>query len=157
MSGSALALLLLPLVGGLAALGITTLRRGRRLSLLRWGPDPGAAAAGPAAGPALDPVGGPAAETFDGPSLALVGGQVTGPARAVARPPAGRRLWMPIISRILLAACVLFWLLIVIGLAQETSKGGAGEAVLGAILITFIPTGIGVLLEVAYHRHRRPR
>jgi RsiW-degrading membrane proteinase PrsW (M82 family) len=38
-SENALTLLLLPLLGGLAAFGVLALRKGRRLSLLRWGPN----------------------------------------------------------------------------------------------------------------------
>lgn len=38
LSRGALAALILPLLAGLAAFGIMSLRRGRRLSLLRWGP-----------------------------------------------------------------------------------------------------------------------
>ena len=37
LSGSALVLLLLPLLAGLAAFGILALKKGRRLSLARWG------------------------------------------------------------------------------------------------------------------------
>jgi hypothetical protein len=51
LSGSALALLLLPLLAGLAAFGVIALRTGRRLSLARWG----AAQAGGAAAPAAPP------------------------------------------------------------------------------------------------------
>jgi protease PrsW len=47
MSGSALALLLLPVVGGVATFGIVTLRSGRRMSLMRWGGRPELAAAEP--------------------------------------------------------------------------------------------------------------
>jgi RsiW-degrading membrane proteinase PrsW (M82 family) len=47
LSGSGLGLLLLPLVGGVAALGILALNRGRRMSLLRWGALPLARTAAP--------------------------------------------------------------------------------------------------------------
>jgi protease PrsW len=40
LSRSALATLLLPLLAGVAAFGIMAMRKGRRLSLLRWGPGP---------------------------------------------------------------------------------------------------------------------
>jgi RsiW-degrading membrane proteinase PrsW (M82 family) len=40
LSRSALAALLLPLLAGIAAFGIMAMRKGRRLSLLRWGPGP---------------------------------------------------------------------------------------------------------------------
>jgi RsiW-degrading membrane proteinase PrsW (M82 family) len=145
LSGSALALLLLPLVGGLAAFGVIALRRGRRLSLLRWGPD---AASTPAMVAARAEVAAPGEVAT--PAKVAAPAEIAEPAQ---RP---RRLWMAIISRTLLAACGGFWLLIFIGLASTDSRGDAGSAVLGAILITFIPAGVGVLLEVAHHRHRRP-
>jgi len=40
LSHSALAALVLPLLAGVAAFGIMAMRKGRRLSLLRWGPGP---------------------------------------------------------------------------------------------------------------------
>jgi len=45
LSRSALAALLLPLLAGIAAFGIMAMRKGRRLSLLRWGSGPVAPAA----------------------------------------------------------------------------------------------------------------
>jgi protease PrsW len=45
MSGSALALILLPLIVGLAAFGIVSLKKGRALSLMRWDHAPGTEAA----------------------------------------------------------------------------------------------------------------
>jgi RsiW-degrading membrane proteinase PrsW (M82 family) len=124
-SGSALSLLLLPLIVGVSSFGIIALRKGRRASLLRW---TGAAGAVGAAGTETPrPV-----------------------AQIVSRPPA----WMAVISRLLLAACGGFWLLLLIGLAFPSS-GGAGEALLGGILLTLIPGCIGVLLEIGYQKRKR--
>ena len=118
LSGSALALLLLPLIGGLVTLGVIVLKRGRRLSIARW-----------AAAPDMNP-----------------------PAAPVAH---HAPVWMALISRILLGACAMFWLLLAIGLAVGEHGSGLGTTVLGGILITFIPVCLGALLEVAYRKRRR--
>jgi protease PrsW len=118
-SGGALMLLLLPLLGGLAALGIVSLRRGRVLSLLRW------------TGAAAEP------------------GPVVRPAGAK-----GHR-WMPILSRCLLALCILFWVLLAVGSAGEA--GGFGETAVGGVLITVLPLGVAVVTEAAWQRRRRRR
>jgi RsiW-degrading membrane proteinase PrsW (M82 family) len=131
-SGSALALLLLPLIAGITSYGIIALRKGRRASLLRWTRAAGAAGAAGAA----DAVG---TETLS-PNLQIV-----------SRPSA----WMAVVSRLLLAACTGFWVLLLIGLAFPDSSGGAGEAVLGGILLTIIPGCLGVLLELGYQKRKK--
>jgi RsiW-degrading membrane proteinase PrsW (M82 family) len=133
-SGSALALLVLPLVAGLAAFGIVALRRGRRLSLARWGPGPSAAdeAAGAEA----------AAESAAGLPAA-------GP-----RPDRTHR-WMPAVARTLLAASALFWLLLIAGLWFSEAEAEPGAAVLGGLMLTIIPVSVGVLLEAAWQKRRK--
>jgi protease PrsW len=125
LSGSAIALLLLPLIAGVAAFGVLALRQGRRLSLARWGDAPAAVVAAPTAAPA--------------------------PAHT-----APQHRWMPVVSRTLLAASAVFWILLFAGLLFTESGADAGSAALGGAVLTFIPMSIGVLLEVAWRKRRSP-
>lgn len=131
LSGSALALLLLPLLAGLATFGVLALRTGRRLSLERWGsvaalhePAPATAAAAPSRA-----------------------------GSASRRTP--RHRWMPVVSRTLLAACTLFWILLTIGIVTTGAEADAGSAVLGGAVLTAIPVSLGAILEVAWQKRRR--
>jgi RsiW-degrading membrane proteinase PrsW (M82 family) len=120
MSGSALALLLLPLLAGLIALGVAALRKGRMASLLRWdSPAPGVLPAPPTT--------------------------KSTPARRAPR-------WMAVVSRILLAGCAVFWILLAVGIAEPGAD--RTETILGGILLTVIPASLGVVLEVSYLRRR---
>jgi RsiW-degrading membrane proteinase PrsW (M82 family) len=121
LSQGALALLLLPLLAGLAALGVVALRKGRMASLLRW----------------------------DGPAPAATS------RTAVRRTPVGRApRWMAVTSRILLAGCALFWILLAVGIAEPGSSEGRAETVLGGILLTAILASLGTVLEVSYHKRK---
>jgi protease PrsW len=148
MSGSALALLLLPLLGGLAAFGIVALKKGRRLSLSRWDQVPATA------GPVMHVVPLDAPTGADG--LAALSPTAAAPARPAthARPAAPHR-WMAVVSRILLVSCALFWALLILGLAGSGTTKDLGYGALGGILLTVIPLSIGSALEVVYHRHRK--
>jgi hypothetical protein len=67
-------------------------------------------------------------------------------------------VWVAVVSRVLLAACAVFWLLLIAGLVFSRTPGspaGAAKAVLGGFVLTFIPGCLGVLLEVAYRKRRR--
>ena len=138
-SGSALALLILPLIVGVSGFGIVELRKGRAASLLRW-------------------TGRTAAER-PGQSARTI--QTSAPSRETLMPQemtAVRHkapVWMAVISRLLLAACACFWVLLVIGLAFPDAPEGAGEAILGGILLTLIPGFIGVLLEIGYRKRKK--
>lgn len=125
LSRGALAGLILPLLAGLAAFGIMALRRGRRMSLLRWGAGKDQ--------PAAPPTGSPAAPSS----------------------PRGTHRWMAVVGRILLGATAAFWALFLVGMAQRGTPGDAGRAVLGAAVMTVLPAALGVLFEVSYHRHHR--
>jgi hypothetical protein len=63
---------------------------------------------------------------------------------------------MPIVSRVLLAASAVFWILLVAGLWFTESGADAGSAALGGVVLTFLPVSIGVLLEVAWRKRRSP-
>lgn len=138
-SGSALALLLLPLIVGVSGFGIVELRKGRASSLLRWTGRKGSEPSGPAA--VITPAPGGSSEAVLPPHAV--------PVRRKAP------VWMAVISRLLLAACACFWILLVIGLAFPDTPRGAGEALLGGILLTLIPGSIGVLLEVGYQKRKK--
>ena len=125
LSGSALALLLLPLLAGLAAFGILALKKGRRLSLARWGSAPV-----------------PAAETAH-------------PAAPSPPRPARTHRWMPVVSRILLAASALFWILLAAGLWFAEAEAEPGSVVLGGIMLTVLPVSLGVGLETGWRRQKR--
>ncbi len=127
LSGSALALLLLPLLAGLAAFGVIALRTGRRLSLDRWSTARTLSFAGDAVPPP--------------------------PATSQRRAPLHR--WMPVVSRILLGASALFWALLALGLAGTAGGSEAGAGVFGGVVLTIVPVSLGVILEVAWARRRR--
>lgn len=154
MSESALALLLLPLLAGLAAFGIIALRTGRRLSIARWEASP-AVAAQPAAeaAPPEAPAGTAVAAA---PAGTAVEPAATVPAVAPASVPraAPRLRWMPVVSRLLLGASALFWALLVMGILAADQDSDRGSAALGGILLTSVPIGIGVALEVAWAKRR---
>ena len=125
-AGNALVLLLLPLLGGVAAFGIVALKRGRRLSLLRWGK--------------------------------VAAADVPPPRRADVPPPRradvkAHRRWMRVVARILIGAVIGFWALLVLGIASDRS--GAADAIAGGVLLTILPAGLAVLLEVGWRRERR--
>ena len=131
-SESALTLLLLPLLGGLAAFGVLVLRKGRSLSLLRWG-----------VAPALTP-----------PPAPVVPPPAPQPAAPTPAERPRRHLWMPAVSRTLLAASALFWGLLLLGTLAGEEASGAGDAALGGLVITLLPIGIGTLLEISWQRRR---
>jgi RsiW-degrading membrane proteinase PrsW (M82 family) len=162
-SGNALALLLLPLLAGVSSFGIVTLRKGRRASLLRWtgtadtdrpGPVAKAASTGELTSSTNPSHFADASQTRDvSPVADVVSTSMVpqNPAPIRSKAP----VWMAVISRLLLAACAGFWLLLVIGFAFPDSPQGAGDAILGGILLTFIPGCLGVLLEVGYRKRKK--
>lgn len=63
--------------------------------------------------------------------------------------------WKAFISRTLLIATVMLWLLVFF--AGDTAPEDAGELALGMILLTIIPFMIGLLLEFSYQRRKRSK
>ena len=102
----------------LGAFGVVALRRGRRLSLLRWGNAASVEAARPA------------------------------PSGARAH-----RLWMRVVARILFAFVIAFWGLLVLGIVSDSE--GTPDVIAGGVLMTILPAGLAVLLEVGWRRERR--
>ncbi len=122
VAGGAWVLLLLPLIGTLVVVGITSLRKGRKLSLARWtGAVPAASVERPMSAPAVSKV----------------------------------PMWMAVVAHLLLALGALFWLLPLLGLADSTDAADRMDTILGGILLSAIPLGLGVVLEVSYRRRRR--
>jgi RsiW-degrading membrane proteinase PrsW (M82 family) len=119
-SGSALALLVLPLIACLFVIGVTFLKRGRRLSEARWKQATDAAP----------------------------------PAGAAAPRPRGRHRWMAVAGRLLFGVCGLFWILLLLGLLGPEADPESASALLGGVILTFLPACLGVLLEVGYQRRR---
>jgi len=127
MSGSALALLILPVVAGVSAFGVIALQSGRKMSLLRW----------------------------DG--KANVNRELPAPADAAAhrhRPHRVQR-WMAVVSRILLAGSVLFWALLAVGITGDRSGRSRGDTILGGIVLTLIPVVLGAVLEWSYWAQKK--
>lgn len=52
---------------------------------------------------------------------------------------------MAVLSRTLLAGPVLSWTLLAIGLAEDRSPASRGDAILGVVVITFIPVVLGTV------------
>jgi RsiW-degrading membrane proteinase PrsW (M82 family) len=80
--------------------------------------------------------------------------QPPAPAAVAARPRRVHR-WMAVVSRILLAGSVLFWVLLAVGISGSSSTRSRGDTILGGVVITFIPLALGVVLEWSYWAQRR--
>jgi RsiW-degrading membrane proteinase PrsW (M82 family) len=139
LSGSAFALLLLPLLAGLAAFGVLALKKGRRLSLARWGDAPAAAVA-----PAM---------SAEAPLPSEVSASAEPP--AAPRSAAPKHRWMPVVSRVLLGASGLFWMLLLAGVWFTGEGVEPGAAALGGIVLTILPMSLGIGLEVGWQGRKR--
>lgn len=68
----------------------------------------------------------------------------------------GNQLWKIIISRSLLVISGLFWLLVLVSLTYiEQTEYSAADLIVGAIILSFLPILVGVLLENSYRRKRK--
>ncbi|MCX7030019.1 MAG: PrsW family glutamic-type intramembrane protease [Spirochaetes bacterium] len=148
LSGSALALLLLPFLAGLSTFGVLVLKKGRRLSLARWGGAPATAAPEAAILP-------PAAVEVAEAAATAAGSDAEPPVALASLRPAPTHRWMPVVSHVLLAASALFWILLVAGLWFTETGAESGSAVLGGVMLTVIPVSLGVILEGAWQKRRR--
>jgi protease PrsW len=135
MSGSAAALLILPVVAGVSAFGAVALKRGRMMSLLRWdGRQPAPAAAEPT-------------------PAAMSPAPVEAPARAPQR--RGVHTWMAVTARILFGASALFWALLAVGITGERTAEGRSDTLLGGVVLTFVPLVLATVLEWSYWARRK--
>jgi O-antigen/teichoic acid export membrane protein len=64
-------------------------------------------------------------------------------------------MWKAFISRTLLIATALLWLLAFF--VADTPPEDAGELALGMVVLTIIPFMVGLLLELSYQRRRRSK
>ena len=131
LSGSAAAALLVPLVIALFALGLIYLKKGNKLSALRW----------------------------DGSGTAAAAAGLMAPPPVAADIPAshGGGTYKIVISRIIFAGAALFWALLVVGIFTKRPGGGSDSAatiIAGGIILTVIPIVIGIVLELSYRHHR---
>jgi hypothetical protein len=60
---------------------------------------------------------------------------------------------MRVAARILLVLVAGFWALLVPGIGDDGS--GSSDAVAGGVLLTVLPTGLAVLLEIGWRRERK--
>ena len=137
-SGSYLALLLLPMIAAIAIIGLKVLKRGREESLLRNIPSDM---------PPEQP-----AETVLIPDLSR---EMTaaGPTAAAENLP----VWKAVVGRTLLALCLAVWALLILGLCtgeKDREPGRAGNAILGGVIVTILPAGLGLALEYSYRKAR---
>ncbi|NIM17306.1 MAG: PrsW family intramembrane metalloprotease, partial [Candidatus Aminicenantes bacterium] len=123
------AILVFPLVVWLIIFGIKFLRKGQALSLAR------AAAAREVA-----------------PEAAAIQTQ-----EILASASPKNQLWKIIISRTLLTLSALFWGLVLVGLLikLEQFKSQIADVFLGAVILSFLPILIGVILETSYRRKKK--
>jgi hypothetical protein len=129
LSATAAALLIIPLVIALFVFGVIYLKKGAAMSARRWNVSP----AEPAADKAPIPIAKPAAQQ-------------------------GSSVYKVVVSRILFALCAGFWALLAIAMVDKPggAQGGITDIIAGGIIITIVPVFIGIILEISYHRHRRP-
>lgn len=68
----------------------------------------------------------------------------------------GNQLWKIIISRSLLVISSLFWLLVLVSLSYiHQTEYNAADLIAGAVLMSFLPILVGVLLENSYQRKKK--
>jgi protease PrsW len=134
LSGTAVALLIIPLVIALIIFGVIYLKRGSRLSALRWN------------------------NTAPGqvPQAAAVAEPAPDPSRAEPR-TAENGKYKVVISRVIFALCAGFWALLIIGAYVPSGNEAANplDVIVGGIILTIIPIAIGLVLELSYRRQKK--
>lgn len=132
LSGTAVGLLIVPLVIVLIIFGVIYMKKGAQLSHRRWNKT--------APGSATD------AESVAEPIRlpAETGNTVPGTFKVV-------------ISRILFVICAGFWALLIAGMFApgDGPEGKPFEIAAGGVIITIIPLAIGLMLELSYYRQKR--
>ncbi|MCX6583240.1 MAG: PrsW family glutamic-type intramembrane protease [Candidatus Aminicenantes bacterium] len=125
------ALLILPIVVGVAVFGVKLMKKGRALSIAR-------------AAETTTPAPAPVEDTSVQQELLL-------------RIDPKKQLWKLIMGRALLIVSGLFWALLLLGVAGDTQKFKSEvlEVILGGILLSFIPIVIGLILEISYRRKKK--
>lgn len=67
-----------------------------------------------------------------------------------------KQLWKAIIARIILVVCILAWILLFIGNADDLDTSTL-DLVLGMFILTFIPISLGLILEISYRRRKNKK
>jgi protease PrsW len=132
LSGTGVALLVIPLVIALLIFGVVYLKKGARLSSRRWNN----------AAPGAPQPEAPPTETAPQPAKPAVTGSGT---------------YKVVISRVIFALSALFWALLIIGAYVPSGHEAANPAdvMIGGILLTIIPVAIGVVLELSHRRQKK--
>jgi protease PrsW len=74
------------------------------------------------------------------------------PAEAAAHHTGDHR-WIRVVSRVLLIACGAFWAFLLLGTFTSKAAGQAGYALLGGLMMSFLPLSLGIILAVVYRRN----
>ncbi|MDX1961211.1 MAG: PrsW family glutamic-type intramembrane protease [Leptospiraceae bacterium] len=135
LSGTTIALLILPTIAVLCYLGLKILKKGRELSLARWGDTSIASVA-----PSIE-------ENFVDIQSPVLSAQIN-PVNIKSNH------WKIWISRPLLFFSAMFWLLIILGLTDETTTD-TSSVLGGSVILTAFPIIIGVFLEFSYFSQRK--
>lgn len=79
------------------------------------------------------------------------------PAPAAEAVPVKNQLWKAIVSRSLLGLNGLFWGFVIWGIAAYPGdfEVDVHQVIMGALVLSFLPILIGVLLELSYRRARK--
>ncbi|HLP46595.1 MAG TPA: PrsW family glutamic-type intramembrane protease [Candidatus Kapabacteria bacterium] len=127
------ALLILPMVAGVTVFGFKFMKKGRALSMA--GNIPAAAVSAPSA----------------------ASGETGSQQELLRRLDPKNQLWKIILSRTLLVAGGLFWVLLLLSFVDNTEKvpSEIAEVILGGIFLSFIPIMTGLILEISYYRKKK--
>jgi protease PrsW len=134
-SGSSLALLLLPMIAMIAVIGMKVLKKGRESSLMMGKTDEAVAVRSAVGAPGKEP-----------------------PKETVTATGAGPLVWKAVVGRTLLALCLAVWALLILGLwagKKDGEPAQAGFAILGGLIVTIVPAGLGLALEYSYRKARK--
>ena len=129
LSGTGVALLVIPLVIALIVLGVVYLKKGVRLSSQRWNN------AAPGDGKA------------DAPASPE-------PAKPVV---SGTGTYKVVISRIIFGLSGLFWALLIIGAFSSNGQEATNpmDVAIGGIVLSVVPLAIGIVLELSHRRQKK--
>jgi protease PrsW len=145
LSGTSAGLLIIPIVIAIAVMGISYLKKGREVSVQQWKGN----------------------EKEDAENISVTDVAAEKPLEA-AIPP----VFVPavdisggvkkkgsikvVISRLVFAACGIFWAIILIGIAygdgSSLKPDDAGNIIAGTVVLTIIPVVIGMFLEISHRR-----
>jgi RsiW-degrading membrane proteinase PrsW (M82 family) len=138
LSGTAAAVMIIPLVIALFIFGFIYLKKGQRLSAKRWS----SAGSG-----ACVTIGIEAGHVHTAGSHLNAGSELYKESRS-------RGLYKIVISRILFAVSAFFWFLLIAGMATRQGGNAASlpDIIAGGIIISVIPIVTGIVLEISFRR-----